>query len=131
MKRALRVEEAFSWRRIVFTAAWFSLAVGFVLWAKWGARLALSYVVGSAWMMVNFWALAVLLSLLTAHQVRNRMFIFAVVYAKIGLVYLVLYWLFRIGWFDHLGLVAGISTLLMVILFKALGRTLFVERNER
>jgi len=129
VKRQRSFEEALSWRRIIIATAWFSVLVGFALWSKWGGRLALSYVTGSAWMMLNFWALAYALGLLTAYRVRNRWFIFAVVYAKIGMIYLILYWLFRVNWFDHLGLVAGITTLLMVILFKALGYSWFVSRS--
>lgn len=129
MRKQRSFEEALSWRRIIIATAWFSLAVGFALWSKWGGRLALSYTVGSVWMMLNFWALAYALGLLTTYEVRNRLFIFAVVYAKIGLIYLILYWLFRVKWFDHLGLVVGISTLLMVILFKALGFMWFVSRS--
>jgi len=122
-------EQAFSWGRIIFATAWFSLAVAFAVWGKWGGSLALSYLVGSVWMMLNFAALAYLLSLLTAHKVRLRLFIFVVVYAKIAAIYVVLYLLFRTNWFDHLGLVAGISTLLMVVLFKALGYAWFASRS--
>jgi hypothetical protein len=117
--------DRFTVKRILFTTTWFSALVALAIWAYLDGWWAFSYAIGSVWMMLNFVALAGLLRLITALPSASKLFIFTLICAKIAVVFIALYWLFQIRELRPLGLVAGITTLLVVILLKATGQALF------
>ncbi len=113
-------------RRIAVSTLWFSLVVGVAAYAYFGLWPAVSYLIGGAWMTANFLLLAWLLKLLTTRFRPNLWFILSVLCAKILVVFAVLYWIFQLRQLNPLGLVAGITTLLVVILLKAAGNAIIV-----
>ncbi len=117
--------DGFTVRRVIVTTTWFSALVTLAIWAYLDGWWAFSYAVGSAWMMLNFVVLAGLLRLITALPSLSKLFIFTLICAKIAVVFIALYWLFQIRELRPLGLVAGITTLLVVILLKATGQAIF------
>lgn len=120
-KVSIELSERLSPSRILITNFWFSLAVAFGLWGIVDWLFALSYLVGSLWMSVNFWALAILVSFVTTRRYSRKWLALLAIFAKMILLYTALAYLFWVGWLNHLGLVVGITTLWMVILFKAIG----------
>lgn len=113
-------------RRIVVSTIWFSAAVTLAAYAYFGFWPAVSYLIGGAWMTANFILLAWLLRLMTTRFRPSLWFILFVFCAKILIVFAVLYWIFQIRQLNPLGLVAGITTLLVVILLKAAGSAIIV-----
>jgi len=111
--------------RIVAATAWFTGTAALAAWAYFGSWWALSYLIGSLWMTLNFLALALLLSFILARRYGGRLFILLLMCAKIAVLYIALYWVFQLQRLDHGGLVAGITTLLVVILLKAVGQAAF------
>ncbi|MBD3299487.1 MAG: hypothetical protein GF341_12585 [candidate division Zixibacteria bacterium] len=104
-----------------------TLVVGVLAFAfvalYYSPNFGLGMLVGCLWGVANFWALEhVLTAVLRPDAVdRRRAFIFAgikfpVLYAA-GIIVL---WK---GWFEPVSLVAGFSLLFLVVLLKALGRT--------
>lgn len=120
-KVSIELSERLSPSRILITNFWFSLAVAFGLWGIVDWLFALSYLVGSLWMSVNFWALTILVSFVTTRRYSRKWLALLAIFAKMILLYTALAYLFWVGWLNHLGLVVGITTLWMVILFKAIG----------
>ncbi len=123
-------EERLSTRRILITTISFSLIITLPIWAMFGTSVALGYIVGSAWMCINFLILSLLLSYLTGRRLKSKVLVILLVFAKMLLLYSVLVLLFWVGWFNHLGLVAGISTLWMVILFKTIGLSISPSKRD-
>lgn len=121
----------FTVKRIAASTLWFSLVVAVAAFAYFkDPWVAISYLIGSAWMTANFILLAWLLMLLTTRFRPKTWFIFAVFCAKILVVFAVLYWIFQIRQLNPLGLVAGITTLLVVVLLKAAGNAIFAENPD-
>ncbi len=116
-------------KRILTATGWFTLALGFGLWAILGGRFALSYTIGSLWMSLNFLALALLIGFLFRRKVRRKWLVILLVFAKMFILYFALVYMFYARWLDHLGLVVGLSTLWMVILFKAIGLFTFTKEK--
>jgi hypothetical protein len=113
-------------RRIVISTLWFSAALAVAAYGYFGFWPAVSYLVGSAWMTANFVLLAWLLTLMTTRFRPSLWFILFVFCAKILIVFAVLYWIFQLRQLNPLGLVAGITTLLVVVLLKAAGSAIIV-----
>lgn len=114
-------------RRIAVSTLWFSAAVAVAAYAYFDSFwVAVSYLIGSAWMTANFILLAWLLKLMTTRFRPKPWFIFFVFCAKILIVFAVLYWIFQLRQLNPLGLVAGITTLLVVVLLKAAGSAIIV-----
>ena len=111
--------------RVITATAWFSALMAMLAWAYLGGWWAFSYVIGSAWMMANFALLAAVIILVTSRPKLNKLFLFTIICAKIAVVSVVLYWVFQIPNLRHLGLAMGITTLLVVILLKAVGAAVY------
>ncbi len=116
--------------RIILATGWFSALMALLAWAYLGGWWAFSYVIGSAWMMANFALLAAVIILVTSRPKLNKLFLFTIICAKIAVVSVVLYWVFQIPNLRHLGLAMGITTLLVVILLKAVGASAFPPRHR-
>jgi hypothetical protein len=116
--------------RILLATAWFSALMALLAWAYLGGWWAFSYVIGSAWMMANFALLAAVIILVTSRPKPNKLFLFSIICAKIAVVSVILYWVFQISNLRHLGLAMGITTLLVVILLKAVGASAFPPRHR-
>ena len=116
--------------KILLATGWFSALMALLAWAYLGGWWAFSYVIGSAWMMANFALLAAVIILITSRPKLNKLFLFTIICAKIAVVSVVLYWVFQIPNLRHLGLAMGITTLLVVILLKAVGASLFPSRHR-
>lgn len=95
-----------------------------------GSWWAVSYALGVLWMAANYALLAAIIILLTSRPKPNGLFLFIVICAKIAAISIVLYWVFQIPNLRHLGLAMGITTLLVVILLKAVGAALFSTRKR-
>jgi hypothetical protein len=116
--------------RIIIATAWFSLLMALLAWTYLGGWWALSYALGAMWMTANFALLAAVIILVTSRQRLNKLFLFSIICAKIAAVLVVLYWIFQIPNLRHLGLAMGITTLLVVILLKAIGAAFFPPRER-
>ncbi len=125
------VTDRFTVRRIIISTLWFSAVVTLAIWAYLDNWWAFSYAIGSVWMVISFLALAALLRIITTVMKPNMLFIFTLICAKIAVVCIALYWLFQIRELRPLGLVAGITTLLVVILLKAIWQSLFERPDSR
>ena len=123
--------DRFTVRRIIISTLWFSAVVTLAIWAYLDGWWAFSYAIGSVWMVISFLALAAMLRVITTVMKPNMLFIFTLMCAKIALVCIALYWLFQIRELRPLGLVAGITTLLVVILLKAIWQSLFARPDSR
>ena len=125
------VTDRFTVRRIIISTLWFSALVALAIWAYLDGWWAFSYAIGSVWMVISFLMLAALLRIITTVMKPSMLFIFTLICAKIALVCFALYWLFQIRELRPLGLVAGITTLLVVILLKAIWQSLFMRPDSR
>ena len=123
--------DRFTVRRIVLSTLWFSAVVTLAIWAYLDGWWAFSYAIGSVWMVISFLTLAAMLRVITTVMKPSMLFIFTLICAKIALVCIALYWLFQIRELRPLGLVAGITTLLVVILLKAIWQSLFGRPDSR
>jgi len=123
--------DRFTVRRIIISTLWFSAVVTLAIWAYLDGWWAFSYAIGSVWMVISFLALAAMLRVFTTAMKPSMLFIFTLICAKIAVVCIALYWLFQIRELRPLGLVAGITTLLVVILLKAIWQSLFVRPDSR
>lgn len=83
----------------------------------------LGLLVGCLWGVANFWALEhVLTAVLRPDTVdRRKAFIFAGI--KFPVLYAAGFVILWKGWFEPVSLLAGFSLLFLVVLLKALGRT--------
>ena len=102
---------------------------GVVLSPFLGLGFGFSFAVACLWLALNFSALAWGIGALTSGQRVSRLFIFAVVCAKIPVSYLILFWMYRADYLEPVGLTVGLSTLPVVLFVRGLWATRSVERT--
>lgn len=108
----------------------FIAAVGGVALSLYpGAGFSFSFAAGCLWLALNFSALAWVIGALVSPERPSRLFVFAVVCAKIPASYLILFWMYRADYLEPVGLTVGLSTLPVVIFVRGLWAARIAERT--
>jgi hypothetical protein len=94
--------------------------IGIVLGFTISERFGVSFTIACLWVALNFVLLGWLLGAATAPGGSGRLFLLLLMCAKIPAAYLLLYWLFSRSYLEAGGLVAGLTTLPVVILYRGL-----------
>ena len=107
-------------RRVTMDLALLALAGAIPVLVVFGSTQSAGFVCSTLWTAINFLALSWLVISLMSGKSAPRLFIFALACAKIPASYYLLFWLFRVDYLGPAGLVAGLTTLPVVLLFRGL-----------
>lgn len=129
-ERTLDVERIFSVRRVVSASVFVAVLWGLFLSAyEW--RLGLGFALGALWSIFSYVGIYLIVRVWFSGNRRRVLFVILLACAKIPLLYFLLFELFAYpAYFNHLGLVLGMSLALMVVLLKAVGAVIVHQTRK-
>jgi len=107
------------------------LVVSFVVWIYKGPWPALALITGCAWSLVNLHVLRLLVLQVTNDPGKHKLRIAAVLAVKVPVLYAIGYVLLTTGRLPTVGLLAGFTWPLVVVVLKAAGRLLLGLDGKR
>jgi len=129
-ERTFDVERIFSIRKIVSASVFVATLWGLFLSAyEW--RFGLGFALGALWSILSYVGIYLIVRVWFSGNRRRVLFVILLACAKIPLLYFLLYQLFaHPAYFNHLGLVLGMSLALMVVLLKAVGAVIVYQTRK-
>ena len=118
-------------RKLALDFALLGIAGGVALGLWRGPSFGAAFALSCLWLGLNVVLLALLIAELSTPKRRRGLLAFSLACAKLPAAYLLLFWLFTREYLDTMGLVAGLTTLPVVVVLRGLAELRATAAGEK
>ncbi|HEX9917101.1 MAG TPA: hypothetical protein VGB16_05125 [candidate division Zixibacteria bacterium] len=116
--------------RTIRTSIVLACAIFLSVWLYYDFKFGAGILVGALWGCLNLFAIALVVKVAITSQIAKKKIILSVLFFKFPFIYGIGYIILKLDFFPILSLLAGFTSIFLVMFMKALGQMLMSVRRE-